>query len=36
MSLPINPVQMINLPQTPQVDAAGPSGGTGAFQNMLE
>jgi flagellar hook-basal body complex protein FliE len=27
---------MINLPQTPQVDAAGPSGGTGAFQNMLE
>jgi flagellar hook-basal body complex protein FliE len=33
---PITPVQMISLPPTAQVDAAGSSGGTGAFQSMLE
>jgi len=33
---PITPVPMIGLPQTAQVDAAGSSGGTGAFQSMLE
>ena len=36
MSSPITPVQMINLPQTAQVGASSSSGGTGAFQSMLE
>jgi flagellar hook-basal body complex protein FliE len=33
---PITPVQLIALPQTGQVDASGATGGTGAFQSMLE
>jgi flagellar hook-basal body complex protein FliE len=33
---PITPVSMIAVPQAAPVGAAGASGGTGAFQSMLE
>jgi flagellar hook-basal body complex protein FliE len=33
---PITPVPLISLPQTAPVDASGSTGGTGAFQSMLE
>jgi flagellar hook-basal body complex protein FliE len=36
MSSPISPIQMINLPAAPQVDAAGSSAAAGGFHSMLE
>jgi len=36
MSSPITPVQMISMPQVAPSGAASASGGTGAFQSMLE
>jgi len=36
MSSPISPVQLISLPQTPQVDAAGSRAAAGGFHSMLE
>ena len=33
---PITPVPLISLPQAAPLDASGATGGTGAFQSMLE
>ena len=33
---PITPVPLISLPQATPLDASGSTGGTGAFQSMLE
>jgi flagellar hook-basal body complex protein FliE len=36
MSMPIAPIQMIPVPQISPADGASATGGTGAFQTMLE
>ncbi len=36
MSSPITAIPQISMPQAAQVDASGGTGGTGAFQSLLE